>query len=102
MDKATAYRIAGDYISSIGTKYTIVQAYLFGSYAKGNFTNDSDIDVAVVVDNVEDIIDAQIEMMKLRRKIDLRIEPHPFNRTDFNSNDPLASEVIRHGIAIGI
>ncbi|HNW50152.1 MAG TPA: nucleotidyltransferase domain-containing protein [Prolixibacteraceae bacterium] len=101
MDKTAAYKIAETYINSIGTKYTIIRAYLFGSYAKGNFNDDSDIDIAVVVDNVEDIIDTQIEMMKLRRKVDLRIEPHPFNKADFNSNNPLANEVIRHGIAIG-
>jgi predicted nucleotidyltransferase len=100
MDKRTAYEIAEKYIESISSKYTISQAFLFGSYAKGTFHDDSDIDIAVVVENVDDIIDAQIDMMKLRRKIDLRIEPHPIMKNDFDVNDPLSFEVLKYGIAI--
>ncbi|MFA5327146.1 MAG: nucleotidyltransferase domain-containing protein [Prolixibacteraceae bacterium] len=66
MDKRGAYEIAVRYIDSISSKYHVTQAFLFGSYAKDTFHVDSDIDIAVIVDNVEDIIDAQIEMMKLR------------------------------------
>ena len=100
MDKRGAYEIAEKYIDSISSKYHITQAFLFGSYAKGTFHDDSDIDIAVIVDNVEDIIDAQIEMMKLRRKIDLRIEPHPIMKNDFDHNDPLSYEILKYGIII--
>jgi predicted nucleotidyltransferase len=100
MDKGGAYEIAARYIDSISSKFHISQAFLFGSYAKGNYHDDSDIDIAVIVDNVADIIDAQIEMMKLRRKIDLRIEPHPIRKEDFDYNDPLSYEVLKHGMII--
>jgi predicted nucleotidyltransferase len=100
MDKGGAYEIAVRYIDSISSKYHISQAFLFGSFAKGNFHDDSDIDIAVIVDNVEDIIDTQIEMMKLRRKIDLRIEPHPIMKNDFDYNDPLSNEILKYGILI--
>jgi predicted nucleotidyltransferase len=84
----------------ISHKYIILQAFLFGSFAKGTNNDDSDIDIAIVINNVSDIIDAQIEMMKLRRKVDLRIEPHPFIVSDFNRNDPLVDEILKHGIKI--
>lgn len=100
MDKGEALKIANLYVDSIDDRYTILQAYLFGSYAKGTNHEDSDIDVAVVVKNVSDIIDTQIEMMKLRRKIDLRIEPHPFIISDFNQNDPLVNEILKHGVRL--
>jgi len=100
MDKGEALKIANLYIDSISNKYSILQAFLFGSYAKGTNHDDSDIDVAVVVINVTDIIDTQIDMMKLRRKVDLRIEPHPFMLSDFNQNDPLVNEILKHGIKI--
>lgn len=100
MDKRAAFEIAEKYIKSISSKYQISQAFLFGSYAKGSFHDDSDIDIAVIVDNVVDIIDVQIEMMKLRRKIDLRIEPHPIMKSDFNYSDPLSNEILKHGIII--
>lgn len=100
MDKGEALKIANLYIETIRHKYVILQAFLFGSFAKGTNHDDSDIDVAVVINNTSDIIDAQIEMMKLRRKVDLRIEPHPFFISDFNQNDPLVNEILKHGIKI--
>jgi len=39
-------------------------------------------------------------MMKLRRRIDLRIEPHPFILSDFNQNDPLVNEILKYGIRL--
>jgi hypothetical protein len=49
---------------------------------------------------VVDIIDTQIDLMKLRRKIDLRIEPHPFMTEDFNQSNPVVYEILKYGIII--
>ena len=55
------------------------KVYLYGSYARGTFSNYSDIDLAIVSDDLTgDIIDDQVLLMKLCREIDSRIEPHPF------------------------
>ena len=49
---------------------------LFGSYAKGTAREDSDIDVAVVVDNFSGgYLESRVKLFKLRRDIDCRIEP---------------------------
>lgn len=100
MDKGEALRIAAAYIDSISTKYNIKLAILFGSFAKGTNHDDSDIDIAIIVNNVVDIIDTQIDLMKLRRKIDLRIEPHPFMASDFNKSNPVVNEILKYGIVI--
>ncbi len=100
MDKGEALKIAKAYIDSISTRYNIKQAILFGSFAKGTNHDDSDIDIAIIVNNIVDIIDTQIEMMKLRRKIDLRIEPHPFMLSDFNQSNPVVNEILKFGIPI--
>ncbi len=100
MDKGEALNIAYRYIDSISNKYVIIKAFLFGSFAKGTNHNDSDIDIAIVIQNVSDIIDTQIEMMKLRRKIDLRIEPHPFTVNDFTKENPVVNEILNSGIQI--
>jgi len=100
MDKGEALRIANLYIDSLSNKYEILKAFMFGSFAKGTNHEDSDIDVAIVVKNVTDIIDAQIDMMKLRRKVDLRIEPHPFLLSDFNNDNPVVYEILKSGILI--
>lgn len=100
MDKGEALKIAREYIDSISTKYSIKQAILFGSFAKGTNHDDSDIDIAIIVNNIVDIIDTQIDLMKLRRKIDLRIEPHPFMISDFNQSNPVVNEILKYGITI--
>ena len=100
MDKGEALKIANAYIDSISNKYSIQQAILFGSFAKGTNHDDSDIDIAIVVYNVTDIIDTQIDLMKLRRKVDLRIEPHPFMISDFNNSNPVVNEILKYGIVI--
>jgi hypothetical protein len=46
-----------------------------------------------------DAIDDIFSLMKLRRKIDLRIEPHPFLPEDFKE-DPFALLIKRTGIWI--
>ena len=100
MDKGEALKIARTYIDSISTKYSIKQAILFGSFAKGTNHDDSDIDIAIIVNSIVDIIDTQIDLMKLRRKIDLRIEPHPFMVSDFNQSNPVVNEILKYGITI--
>jgi uncharacterized protein len=35
--------------------------------------------------------------MRIRRKIDSRIEPHPFREKDFEITNPLVNEIIKHG-----
>jgi predicted nucleotidyltransferase len=77
------------------------EAYLFGSYAKGLEKESSDVDVALVFESMDDFFKTQQEMRKLRRKIDLRIEPHPLKSEDFNSRDPFAEEIQETGILIG-
>lgn len=56
--------------------FELEKVYLFGSYAKDEPREDSDIDVAVVVKHVEgDFFSVNPLLWKLRRQIDDRIEP---------------------------
>lgn len=41
-----------------------------------------------------------MDLMKLRRKFDTRIEPHPFDESDFKHSDPFANEILNTGIQI--
>ncbi len=40
--------------------------------------------------------------MKLRRNIDLRIEPYPIKAQDFNAQNPFAYEIAKTGIEIAV
>jgi predicted nucleotidyltransferase len=90
------------YVMIIPKDYGLKKAYLFGSFAKGSEKEESDIDIALVLENMPDFFYAQKQLMKLRRKIDLRIEPHPIQEQDFNSLNPFAYEIEKTGIEITV
>jgi len=100
MDKNEAIKVAKRYLEEISKKYQIENAILFGSFAKGTNHDDSDIDLALVFRQVDDIIDMQIELMCMRSDDDLLIEPHPFKYSDFNMTNPVVAEIIKDGIDI--
>ena len=100
MDKEGAIKIAERYISLVGKKYKIENAILFGSFAKGTNRIDSDIDLAIIFKSIDDIIDLQIDLMKMRTDDDLLIEPHPFSANDFKTSNPVVSEILKNGIEI--
>ena len=100
MDKETAIKIAKRYVDLVNKKFQTERVILFGSYAKGTFHEDSDIDLALIFKSINDIIEMQIELMKMRRDEDLLIEPHPFILSDFNPSNPVVSEILKSGIEI--
>lgn len=101
MDKNAAFENVKKYIVFLRENdFDIRKAYLFGSYAKGNFNDDSDIDLAVVMNNLSNSYTMQVELMKISRKFDTRIEPHPFDEADFDSSNPFVHEILNTGIQI--
>ncbi len=97
MDKRDAINIASRYADAVKLKYDAVKIILFGSYAKGNYHKDSDIDVAVILKDFNNLIDTQLDLMRIRRKIDSRIEPHPFREKDFEITNPIVNEIVKYG-----
>ena len=74
---------------------------LFGSFSKGNQKEDSDIDIAVILKKfTEDKFTTRVKLLKLSRKFEEVIEPHPFLEKDFNETDPFAAEILNTGLVI--
>ena len=102
MDKAINEKIM-DYIKLIQNKYTDFEAvYVFGSYARGNSNQDSDIDLALIFRDLDDSkrFDLQVQLMLLASQIDTRIEPHPVSYDDFYSDNPFVAEIKRTGFEL--
>jgi len=97
MDQRDALSLAYRYAEAVKGKYDFVRIILFGSYAKGNQHIDSDIDIAVVLKDYSNLSEIQLELMRLRRGIDSRIEPHPFRERDFEANNPIVHEILKFG-----
>lgn len=76
MDQRKAIKIVKQFGELVRQNYSVNQIYLFGSYAKGNAKEESDIDVAIVIEKIgDDYLEQSTKLFQLRRKVDLRIEP---------------------------
>jgi predicted nucleotidyltransferase len=79
----------------------IKEAILFGSYAKGNQREWSDIDIALVSEVfVGDRIDDKDKIRKITLSVSSEIEVIPFSPKDFNLQNPLAKEILTSGIRL--
>ena len=97
MDKKDALEIANYFANSVKGEMDILKIFLFGSYAKGTAHVESDIDIAVVLEDFDSLTDIQLKLMRIRRKIDSRIEPHPFRKIDFEQSNPIVNEILKYG-----
>ncbi len=99
MDKGEAISKVKQYTVLLKQYLPIEKVYLFGSYAKNTNREDSDIDVAIVVNKIDgDFFSVNPLLWKLRRQIDDRIEPILIER-EFDEAD-FISEIQKHGIEI--
>jgi len=101
MDKESAIELVRQYLALLKENHLNVEsAWMFGSYAQGNFHKDSDIDLALVFPSVSDRIDLQTSLLILGRKFEYIIEPHPFSTKEFNLLHPLVNEILSKGIKV--
>ncbi len=76
MDQAAVIEKLTRYKLLLNQHYNVNSLFLFGSYATGKQREDSDIDVAVIVNELTgDFLTYAPLLWKLRRQIDPRIEP---------------------------
>jgi len=76
VDKSEVSSRVRRFAEKAGAAMPVRQVILFGSYAHGSPHEFSDIDVAVIVEaRVEDWLSASAQLFRLRRDIDLAIEP---------------------------
>lgn len=89
------------FTEEIKKQYNITAIILFGSYAKGTENENSDIDIAIVSDDFDDIYDCMANLMGMTWNIDARIEPHQIKTEDYiNISTPFVKEIIDTGIQV--
>lgn len=81
--------------------FQIYQAYIFGSYAKGQVNKWSDIDVAIISPQIgNDRFEERVRLTELAISVDDRIEPLPFSLENFKDDDPFVRQIKAEGVAI--
>jgi len=99
MDTKSVIELLLKYSELVYTVMTPNKIILFGSYAKGNSTENSDIDVAILVDKIEDdFLQLSTQLCKLTRNIDYRIEPLLLEEN--NDRSGFVSDILKYGIVI--
>lgn len=102
--KDQAFKIVQKYSKELKrVKFPFSEVYLFGSFVKNKNHKWSDIDVAVVSDVFEknEHGDQQFLLWKIRRKVDIMIEPIGFSKKDFKEeSNPLVAEIKKSGIKV--
>ncbi|NOX17323.1 MAG: nucleotidyltransferase domain-containing protein [Chlorobi bacterium] len=99
MDKKEVIDKIRKYKSLLNKKFDVKKVFLFGSYARGTNREDSDIDVAIVVEKFDgDYFETIPLLWKLRREIDDRIEPVLIEKR--NDKSGFLKEIEKYGIEI--
>lgn len=99
MDKQEVIEIVIRFAEAVSREIKIKNVYLYGSYARGSAGNDSDIDVAVVVDHLDgDFLDTEVMLYRTRRSVDERIEPVLVNEQKDNSG--FLDDIKNHGLVV--
>jgi predicted nucleotidyltransferase len=83
------------------SNFRIEKAILFGSYVKGNATEWSDVDIAIISSDFSGIgfYDSKM-LIPFLLKIDSRIEVHTFRPEEFNEENLFAREIIKNGVEL--
>ncbi len=98
MDKEQAIKLAQRYKAAVAERLPLKALYLYGSFSKGTYHADSNIDIAVVVESLNDDYFADTPLLwKLKRKISNLIEPVLLTEDESN---PLYSDIIKTGILV--
>lgn len=88
--------------NKIITELDVKKVLIFGSYAKGNYTINSDIDVCVIAQNIENNYLTMLQIAPKIIDIDTRIEPVVFSFDEYQNQETygLLKEIKKYGIEI--
>ena len=96
MDKSQVLEKVMQYTALVNENMKPQKIILYGSYAKGNSKEDSDIDIAIIVDKIdENFLDTEVMLYKLRRHVDDRIEPILIDSNEDKSG--FLNEILKYG-----
>lgn len=97
-------RIILDYIDTMSQKIPIDKVILFGSYAKGNAHEYSDIDLAIFSDYFKDMnrVDGIYFLLLDAIDYDIDLEPQPFTMDDYRQPVGIVEDIVNTGIEIPV
>ena len=100
-DIETVNEIIGQYIADVKNAMPIDKVYLYGSYAKGTQSENSDVDICFFSQRFEsqrrlDVL-TELFYLKIRYDKNLLIEPNAFPTSELENDNPFVKEILRTG-----
>ncbi|WDL99205.1 nucleotidyltransferase domain-containing protein [Alicyclobacillus sp. ALC3] len=91
-----------DYVQMIERDIPVSKAIIFGSFAKGHSSSDSDVDVAIFSDYFESISRVEGITYLLRKAVGCKVdlEPVAFTNKEFEERLGIVDEIVQTGIEI--
>ena len=105
LSKNEVMKIVHDFLVSCGQKHKIKRAYLFGSFAKDAASDYSDVDLAIVLENIraseDSIYDEDFEIFHEAQQFNSLIEVVCFPEEVFNTDSgALVQRIKREGVMV--
>jgi predicted nucleotidyltransferase len=101
MDKNDVIALSRQYLEKVRqNNIDVLEAWIFGSYAKGTYNEDSDVDMALVLPDSAVSFDTDVRLMVLRKGAETLIETHTYRKNDFLVNTPVIAEIKKYGFRI--
>jgi len=96
-DRAHLLRILPERLKILQRELHLLRVVLFGSYAKGNFTVGSDIDLLIVYKGEERADAYEVT----RRTLDIpHLEPHVYSEVEYKKMESLIKKMSEGGIVV--
>ena len=102
-DFETINRLVESYASDVSSVFPVDKVVLFGSYAKGTATAQSDIDICFFISDFGELrrVDIIKELLGLTRNYKrIHFEPIAFPTTELQNDNPFVKEILRTGITV--
>ena len=99
----TVNQLVKSYVNDVRRVLPVDKVMLFGSYAQGTATEQSDIDICFFVDNYGDKrrVDILKELLGLMRKYKgIFFEPIVFPTAEIQNDNPFVKEILSTGMEI--
>lgn len=96
-DREEIVRILSERLGALDARLPLIRVVLFGSYARGNYTVASDVDLLIVYRG-KPRADAYIIA---KRILDIpRLEPHPYSQAEYDKMKRVISRMSEAGIVL--
>lgn len=90
------------FLTKISSEIPIKKAILFGSFAKGTFDKNSDVDLAIFSDYFEKVsrVEGTTYLLIQAQEFDLDLEPIAFTEKEYNDRLGIVEEILKTGVDV--